>query len=138
MTQSANSDKTFDPQDGFVTTTPEVDWLTDDLSDFDHPAMLNDAVSDGNADITMGQRVWQWRMNRGLDASPGWIAAKLLEEAGETARAVIGSHEGRKDRGDILQEAAQTVIVLMALVESILPGSDLYAAVDREMERLGA
>lgn len=44
-----------------------------------------------------------------------WHQCKLLEEAGEVARAVIGRLEGREGRGDIGQEIGQARLVLSIL-----------------------
>lgn len=66
------------------------------------------------------------------------IISKLFEEGGEFARAVVGRIENRPGRGDPLQEAAQTIIVLLAYFGIHDPKADLYAAVRAEMKRLGA
>lgn len=88
--------------------------------------------------LTVGERANAWRRRRSLSTDPGWITAKLLEEAGELARAVIGRFEEREGRGDPVQEAAQTVIVIASLLDAVAPGTDLYAAVETELDRLGA
>lgn len=87
---------------------------------------------------TIGQRANAWRERRGLDKTPPWIMAKLSEEIGEVARALVGEFEQRPGRGDVVQEAAQSIIVLASLVDAVRPGYDVFAAVDAEMERLGA
>lgn len=53
-------------------------------------------------------------------------------------RALIGEWEEREGRGDAVQEAAQTVIVLASLINITHPEADLFQAVLDEMERLGA
>jgi len=84
------------------------------------------------------QRSAVWRMRKFPDSTALGIVAKLLEESGEVARAVIGDHEHRNGRGDAVQEAAQCVIVLASLVGCHYPDRDLFAEVASEMERIGA
>lgn len=59
--------------------------------------------------------------------------AKLTEEVGELSRAVIGQEEGRANRGDPQQEAAQVCLVLMTIAE--LLGFDLIDATYAEFFR---
>lgn len=87
---------------------------------------------------TLGQRANIWRAVRNLSLDPAQIAVKLGEEIGEVDRALVGLFEQRPGRGDLVQEAAQSVIVLASLVEAVYPGTDLYDAVEQEMDRLGA
>lgn len=61
---------------------------------------------------------------------------KLAEEVGELCRAHIGIDEGRPDRGDVGQEAAQVVVVLMTFIGRNYPRIDLMAAVEAEYTRL--
>lgn len=89
-------------------------------------------------DGQLGIRANRWRESRGYSTEPGMVGFKLLEEAGEVAKAVIGQLEGREGRGDPLQEAAQTIIVLAALIHLVDPGADLYGAVENEMAANGA
>lgn len=64
------------------------------------------------------------------------ILSKAAEELGEVARAAIGDLEGRPDRGDVLHEVAQTILVLMTLLGIHYPGSDLLSVIQDEMEDL--
>ena len=86
----------------------------------------------------IGPRANAWRVGRGLSTDPPWIATKLTEEVGELASALVGDFEQRPNRGDVVQEAAQVVIVVASLLDRVRPGVDLFAAVVAEMERLGA
>lgn len=61
---------------------------------------------------------------------PDHRAMKVAEEAGEVVGAVVKMSEGRKTTADVGQEAAQLVLVTMALCESI--GVDLHAAIAAE------
>jgi NTP pyrophosphatase (non-canonical NTP hydrolase) len=86
---------------------------------------------------SIGARSTAWRLVHGLSAEPFAVMAKATEELGEVARALVGDYEGRPGRGDVTQEAAQTIIVLASLV-SIHAGRDVMEEVHAEMRRLGA
>lgn len=79
-----------------------------------------------------------WTEDRFPNDSPDRRMAKLLEEAGEFSRAVIGRLEGRAGRGDIGQEAAQVVLVVASTLGRWFPEYDLLTELAREMERVGA
>jgi hypothetical protein len=89
-----------------------------------------------NADL--GARANVWRRSHNLIDEPFAIATKLGEEFGEVCRALVGEFEQRPGRGDVVQEAAQTIIVLASLIDRVRPGADLFAAVQDEMQRLDA
>lgn len=80
----------------------------------------------------------EWHASRFQDHDRWLILAKLTEEVGELARAVIAEHEGRPGRGDVGQEAAQCVLVLMTLIGRFYPERDLLADVRGEYERIVA
>lgn len=88
--------------------------------------------------LTLGQRANVWRRANNYSTEPFKVATKLTEEIGEVARALVGIDERRAGRGDLVQEAAQSVIVLAALLDIVFPGNDLLAAVEAEMDRSGA
>lgn len=84
---------------------------------------------------TLGQRSMAWRVRENYFTETAKVGFKMLEEAGELARAIIGEWEARPGRGDPEREAAQVVLVLAALMEAHSPGYDLLAAVEAELER---
>lgn len=84
---------------------------------------------------TLGQRSMAWRIRKGYFTETAKVGFKMLEEAGELARAIIGEWEARPGRGDPEQEAAQVVLVLAALMEAHRPGYDLLTAIEVELER---
>ncbi len=86
---------------------------------------------------TLGARSTAWRASKGYSLDPARVMVKITEELGEVARALTGDFEDRPGRGDVLEEAAQTVIVLASLVH-IHCGEDLLAAVEAEMAKHGA
>lgn len=89
--------------------------------------------------------VWRQSKPEPVDGERGWIpptqtniAAKLLEEAGEFSKAVIGQLENRPDRGDPVQEAAQVFLVLLSWAGIHHPDRCLLTEVLDEAERAGA
>lgn len=84
----------------------------------------------------LGRVATEWRHAKGYDTHPAWVGLKLVEEVGETVRALIAEHEGRPGRGDVVQEAAQTVIVLASLLHIVHPEASLFDEVMKEMDRL--
>ncbi len=86
---------------------------------------------------SIGPRAVRWRASKHLGMGAEHLVAKLAEEVGEVARAVIGDLELRPGRGDARQESAQVVILLAALLELHYDG-DLLEHVRVEMERAGA
>lgn len=62
------------------------------------------------------------------------VLVKAGEELGELDRAIIGQDEGREGRGDILQEAAQTILVIYTLIGRFFTG-DLDQAIRDEIVR---
>jgi len=78
----------------------------------------------------------KWPETRDRDDAVLGRLAKLLEEAGELARACIGDLEGRPDRGHAPQEAAQVVLIVASLIGIFYPGYDLFADLVDELERL--
>lgn len=85
------------------------------------------------------ERITAWRMNKPmwLDPNRPQLCMKLLEEAGEVARACVRDLEGRDGGGDFVQEAAQVVVVLCQLVGLFGQGRNLFAAVHYELDKLG-
>ncbi len=49
----------------------------------------------------------------------------------------MGEIEGREGRGDLVQEAAQVILVLTSLVHLTHPDADLVLALSNEASRLG-
>lgn len=64
------------------------------------------------------------------------LLAKLTEEVGEVARALVGELEGRPGRGDVCDEAAECVLVLATLVGRFYPHRDLLVDAAAELDRL--
>ena len=69
----------------------------------------------------------EWHASRFPDHDRWLVLAKLTEEVGELARSIVGEHEGRPGRGDIGQEAAQCVLVLMTLIGRFYPDLDILS-----------
>lgn len=86
----------------------------------------------------VGQVSTGWRIANGLSTHPGWVMTKATEELGEVARALVGEQEQREGRGDMIQETAQTIIVLASLLNIRHPEADLAKAIADELRRLGA
>lgn len=74
----------------------------------------------------------------GYSTDPAWIMAKVTEEVGEVARALVGEYERRPDRGSVASEAAQAIILLAVLVHITHPATDLDAVVRAELVALQA
>ena len=89
-------------------------------------------------DRSLGARATAWRRSKGFSCDPAVVVAKLTEEVGELARALIGEWEKRPGRGDPLQEGAQVMIVLASLLDITHPEADVFQEVREEMKRLGA
>lgn len=81
------------------------------------------------------QRCAAWRMAKFPTSTPEGVLAKLLEEAGEFARAVIGEVEGRSGRGDVHQEGAQTILVVLSIIGQWYPGRNVLVEVLAELHR---
>lgn len=64
------------------------------------------------------------------------VPHELHGEVNVAAAAVIGQIEGRTGRGVPLHEAAQVVLLVLAILEQVTPGADLFSAVVDEIERL--
>jgi NTP pyrophosphatase (non-canonical NTP hydrolase) len=88
--------------------------------------------------VSLQSRSTAWRAQHYPDCTPTDVVAKLFEEGGELARAIIGDLEGRPDRGDVGQEAAQVVLVVLSLVGRFYPDIDVLAEVNAELLRHGA
>lgn len=85
----------------------------------------------------VGARSSAWRQRNGLSNHPFAVMAKATEELGEVARALIGEQEARPGRGDLVREAAQTIIVLASLVWET-HRVDVIREINDEMQRMGA
>lgn len=83
----------------------------------------------------ISQRAAKWRRAKFPGSTPTDVLAKLLEEAGELSRAVIGQLEDRPNRGDVVQEAAQTILVISSLIGELYPQANLMDAVIEELHR---
>lgn len=77
--------------------------------------MSTDARKSGEWATGIQLRAGAWRMARYPDSIEEGVLAKLVEEVGELARAVIGRLEERPGRGDVGQEAAQVLLVMCSL-----------------------
>jgi hypothetical protein len=80
-------------------------------------------------------RAAAWVLAKFPESTQADRLAKLLEEAGEFARACIGQYEQRPGRGDVGVEAAQTVLVIASLIGRYFPDIDLFAEVRLELAR---
>lgn len=83
-------------------------------------------------------RCVEWHCARFPDHDKWLVLAKLTEEVGELARAMIAEHEGRPGRGDPVQEAAQSALCLFTLIGRVYPEADLLEAVEAEYQRVSA
>lgn len=83
------------------------------------------------------QRCAAWRKRRFPEdhENIAWVALKGVEEYGEVARAIIGEHEGRPDRGDPVKEAAQVILVICSLVGQFYPDRNVIAEAFDELIR---
>jgi hypothetical protein len=98
------------------------------------------AALNAAAEVTMRQRALQsrcaaWREAKYPDSTKFSVGMKFFEEAGEFARAVVGDVEHRPGRGDVHQEAAQSILVLLSLIGMFYPYRDLLDTVWAELER---
>ena len=84
------------------------------------------------------QRAAAWRRVKFPGSTSTDVLAKLLEEAGELSRAVIGEIEGRPDRGDAVQEAAQVMLVVSSLIGERYPEVNFIDAIITELHRCEA
>lgn len=85
---------------------------------------------------TLQDRVVAWHAARFPDAGPEHVALKGCEEMGEVAEAVNGlwaGVTGAVGSGDLLSEAADVVVCMMALVGRWAPGADLLEAVEAKL-----
>lgn len=123
---------------------------------WDRPADMDDRIAAGHAWRArqaqlervraaipgLQERCAKWRTAPDkaswVDPTPINVAFKAGEEVGEFFRAVLGVEEHREGRGDPFQEAAQTVLVLLAWFGIHHPDRDLLTEVLDEMERAGA
>lgn len=84
--------------------------------------------------VDLQARVGAWHASRFPDVQMFHVALKAAEEVGEVAEAVNDVLLGFAQReGRIAEEAADVVIVLMALLERWVPGGDLLAEVERKL-----
>jgi hypothetical protein len=78
-----------------------------------------------------------WHARRFPKAKAGHVALKAQSELGELADALLGDDEDRRDEepatGDVLGEAADVVICLLALIGRWYPGADLLGAVEAKL-----
>lgn len=81
-------------------------------------------------------RATAWRARQPWPDSAELRLGKASEELGELWRAHIGRSERRPDRGDVGQEAAQTVLCLMSFLGKFYPRVDLLAEVRAELDRI--
>jgi len=85
---------------------------------------------------SVGRRMLVWREDRWPGATPFHVYTKAAEELGEVGRALLAGFENRTGRGDLVDEAAQTILVLASLCEQVAPDRDLWDAVLAELDRL--
>lgn len=88
--------------------------------------------------VSMQHRAAAWHTYRYPTATHAILVAKLTEETGELARAFVADWEGRLGRGNVPDEAAQIVCVLLSLIGRFYPDHDLLDDVYTELERCGA
>lgn len=81
------------------------------------------------------ERCGRWVAERFPNDTLDRRLAKLLEEAGEFARACVALQEGRPGRGDPAVEGAQIVLVLLSTFRNYGLG-DLFTEVERELIRV--
>jgi NTP pyrophosphatase (non-canonical NTP hydrolase) len=82
------------------------------------------------------ERSLAWRRKHFPETDVVHAVAKLAEEVGELARAVIAETEHRTGRGDVVQEAAQVVLIVASIVAWTHPDRDLMEAMRSEIARL--
>jgi len=88
--------------------------------------------------IPLDRQIAVWHAAKFPNVDRYQVLAKLTEEVGELARAVIAEDEGRPGRGDPRIEAAQVAVVLCALIGRWWPDFDLTLGVRAELARLAA
>lgn len=94
------------------------------------------AAHDGGVTMpTLQRRCVAWHEHRFPDADQWKHFTKVVEEIGEVARAMVGDHEDRPGRGDVVDECAQVVLTLVTLVGRWYPDRDLLVETLAEMSR---
>lgn len=83
---------------------------------------------------SLQQRIGEWHRLRFPDADLAHVALKASEEVGELASAVLGEvgMKSATGSGNALKEAADVIVVVMALIERWY-GDDLMAAVEEKL-----
>jgi NTP pyrophosphatase (non-canonical NTP hydrolase) len=91
-------------------------------------------VMDTNG-TSLQKRVATWHVQRFPTLTIVNSALKASEEVGEVCKAVNGQFEALQFRptGDILEESADVVIALMAMIERFCGGADLLTAVEKKL-----
>lgn len=98
----------------------------------------NGYTEGSEAFLSVPKRSHVWRKNKFGSTQPERIMAKLTEEVGEVARALVGLIENREGRGDVIGEGAQVMIVVASLCHEIDPTRNVLEEMLTEMKRLGA
>ena len=135
--------------------TSNYDWVNDELTDRLQREVVEKSIEINRLNTQLeslgdsaldwegqAREIWgipkrsaAWRRAKFPGSTPTDVLAKLLEEAGELSRAVIGQLESRPGRGDVVQEAAQTILVISSLIGELYPQANLTNAVIEELYR---
>jgi hypothetical protein len=98
--------------------------------------MTNDsepqAHEDRRTEMCLQVAVADWHKRRFPQAKTGHVMLKVMAECGEVADALSGEEDPRTTStgdGDVLAEAADTVLALLVLIGRFYPGADLLGAV---------
>lgn len=99
-------------------------------------ALLAGAVQETEQPSIM-ERCVAWHTAKFPDKTPAELLNKATEELGELARAFTGEQEHRPNRGDVCQEAGQTILTVVTFLGRY-KGKDATVEANAELDRLEA